>query len=276
MSTLGLPLLESGEEESSNDFEPRGQFSSSWYMAPHNVSRRHEQNFILGMLAFQSGGLCDTIGNGLLRDRTGWSWFFLGFLQTTGLVWMTRCDMDINLFLKHNKAFVVLFVFLSLSNSAASFKFSTYAWWIETLPFLYLLLYFNKVTKISKGYPMFSELFLLTLMLNISGTWGAFFFTRKGNARDLLVGSITILGALSMAYISYRNAPWRGKSANIQFIQVIYTYLFILGLSVGLWMGRNFKRGTRYPTLQWLFIPIGSYIHCTNVHCTNIHLLHSL
>jgi hypothetical protein len=236
MSALGLPLLENGEAESSNDFElvqQRAGLSSSWYRAPHDVSRRHEQNFILGMLAFQSGGLCDTIGNGILRDTTGWSWFFLAVLQTSGLVCMTRCDMDINLFLKHNKAFVVLFVLLSLGNSAASFTFSPDTWWIDTLPFLYLLLYFNKVTKISKGFPMFSELFLLTLMLNISGTWGPFFFALKKNGRDPLIGTITIVGALLMAYVSYRNAPWRGKSANIQFIEVTYTYLFVLGLSVG-------------------------------------------
>jgi hypothetical protein len=106
-----------------------------------------------------------------------WLWLLFGIFQSAGLITFTFADIDINAFAKRHKGRTGIFASIFLSFNAApaysllmspgpGLKFAGSALSLPMLPFIYMFAFFTPVLGMQDGYPRFSVLVVMALILN--------------------------------------------------------------------------------------------------------------
>ena len=213
-----LPLADSARQSSALSFfetDRTRASSSSWYSSSNNTASRQ---LIGGCCLFFAGFLVDDIGTGIfvnkhiVSDRFGLFWVFFAFFQVTGLLFMTRADIDMNQYLRYNKVFLVTFILLYFVNVGVSIVWSTTTW-VQALPFVYMTVRFDQCSALKPGFPTFSELFVASLTLNIPSTWVVYFFREDYPS----AAWFSIAGTLGLIYVAYINAHGTSTAYNDKF-----------------------------------------------------------
>jgi hypothetical protein len=159
-------------------------------------------------------------------------------LQTIGAMMVAATDADVDLFAKKHPRYVVAFalawivLYRGLSALTPPILVTSQLWWLDALPFVYLLLRFKAVLQMrDKRYPRFSDLvaYSLALDLGINGVNNFLYTNTKGQSEPkVLSGTLYILsGGLVFGVYCY----FRGTHARrLALSTTIYAYLLAFGV----------------------------------------------
>jgi hypothetical protein len=195
-------------------------------------------------------------------------WVMYALTQTFGLVLIAIADIDINRFMKRNRIravrlLVAFLVFEVILGGMSLVKYGNKAklnsihvlhvnphrtiWalaCIQALPLGYLFLRFSSVFNMKERYPLFSELFLVMLGLDLTSNYGVSIMLVdtlaleepkfKGSRPITKVASFSaglcIAGALLMMFL-YMRRRRRGESPTLALKASILCYLLTLGVT---------------------------------------------
>jgi hypothetical protein len=213
-------------------------------------------------------------------------WILFAVTQTFGLLFITLADADLNRFMQRNpfRAVWQLVAFLAFECVLTGSRLFTYQhhhklnstlrdpilsrepeiWLsvcIQALPVGYLLFRFSAVLGMKEGYPLFSELLLVTLAMDLVMNYGVSAkIPYKKSVSTKVSCALWIAGAVSMILL-YMRRRRRGESPTLALKASILVYLLLLG-------GLNFEsrivarvRGEKEP-LAWIL-----YGTCASLPC---------
>jgi hypothetical protein len=184
-----------------------------------------------------------------------WLWLLFGIFQSAGLITLTFADIDINAFAKRHKGRTGIFasIFLSFNAAAAyslltspgkgdgwSLKFVGSALSLPMLPFIYMFAFFTPVLGMQDGYPRFSVLVVMALILSWFGygvylifyAWSGCLTCAYGASQSTpegVAGIGTLLESFLIAF--YYQQQSRNNSRTIALNATIYAYLLANGVT---------------------------------------------
>jgi hypothetical protein len=190
---------------------------------------------------------------------------------------MTNADIDANRYLESHQlillTFVAVWIFSYGFSACSDPQPLNQAQWISNLPFVYMLIRWKGVVHMRPGYPLFTELWGVSLALSLLATGiedlvpPSFQFPQHQWAGNL-IGTIWVVGALGMLLLIRRMAP-RGschsqQSATAQFFAATYSYLLLVGVVVEIQdiamqlLGEynSAAQPLQFRLTFWLFAPI--------------------
>jgi hypothetical protein len=152
-------------------------------------------------------------------------------LQTVGLLMMTTADLGANRFLRRRIVGLILLLFIWAACYAILSAKSRYckAYYLEVLPFAYLVFRFQQIINMHHGFIRLTELLSIILGLDsfaygISWIWASSY-------RSPPYFSAIFIGLIGPCIIFYAH-KWSAKrceSPTLRFQTTIFTYLFIIG-----------------------------------------------
>jgi hypothetical protein len=172
-----------------------------------------------------------------------WLWLLFGIFQSAGLVTFTFADIDINAFAKRHKGRTGIFASIFLSFNAAAVyallisgdgwsEFAGSALVLPMLPFVYMFVFFSPVLGMQDGYPRFSVLVVMALILN----WFAYgvYLLVPGVSPDAdAIYRVAGIGVFLETFLItfYYQQQSRNNSRTIALNATIYAYLLANGVT---------------------------------------------
>jgi hypothetical protein len=171
---------------------------------------------------------------GLPVKAQAFLWALASFCLAVGLPLLTVADLDMNLYMARRWMLTMSFVCIYLiHNSVVAFtppQPAHQVQWLGNLPFAYLLVFYKPVMQRQKGHPWFSELFTLTLALNVF-TWapiGSVMFPKPGSWPPVVVAILAVVGTFFVLF-AYRWSQNRKQIPTMCCYMSIYAWLFMTG-----------------------------------------------
>ena len=148
---------------------------------------------------------------------------------------MTFADTDLDMNIQAKSWIAILLAASQLINigiTAASLPPGTYVHAVESIPWLYLLIRFNKITNGEPDYLRFTELWTISFV-GIDISWAIYYFylatvSETGHFFGMGVTDLLAAAAIALAYHSQKR---RGGSATACCYTAIYAYLISWGVS---------------------------------------------
>jgi hypothetical protein len=215
--------------------------------------------FSLGAAILTAGWLVSYLGK-LPRedpiDNTAWSLVGYALLQTVGLLIVIVADVDVNLYLKHNRRRLVLFALNWVCDCAllalyppTTFTYQLY--WLPTLPYVVLFAFFTPICDMKDGYPQVANLVSVGFILTIvqGGLLDIFahgLHSEEWATARVMLGGVVVFEALCMsAYYLYNPHRWNGT---VRLRWVLMVFLLCQGLRavlIAVWDGYFAQEPTR-------------------------------
>jgi hypothetical protein len=228
---------------------------------PRSLNRRREAReqtiwlvglcvFYMGYTAHLSGSILgDTADSGTQKSRyntitlknavqyaapersTRLLYLIYGVTQTFGLLLMTGADVDANICIGKHRCILVAIILFWIANVSYWALLDNPSFWLNALPYIYLIVRFRPVLDMKDGFSRFSQLMTLTLMsVLISQMPDNFFdaFNLSPKWPNMFVGIYVFAGGCCVGLV-HEQARWRGESLTIQLNMGIYCYLFFQG-----------------------------------------------
>jgi hypothetical protein len=225
---------------------------------------------LFGIALFIGSFFLDAVSDSILKHRKlfGWGFLLTAIFQTSGFLMMTSVNVDANLLLKRLKPAMVLlatvWTIAIILEASSTGNRANQICLIGILPWAYLIFRYRQVSNLEDGYPRFTELVVLCLILTLlyEGIWyiliGPVSSWQGSEAQfwycQAALAAYYLLGAMMVLYLSYLHAPWRAHAApmaqqetvnhqpsvatrrallrfnpSIQFYMSSYAFLFVRG-----------------------------------------------
>jgi hypothetical protein len=124
----------------------------------------------------------------------------------------------------------------SLTKSGSVWRIGNLVWLASFVPFMYILVRFNRVLEMRDGYPAMTQMITIILMLDLLGTGtsnllGEPLSSRKpaGQISIIFVGVIYFVGMWFVWY-AHRWSRAKNESLTICFNTAAFAYLLVLGI----------------------------------------------
>jgi hypothetical protein len=182
-----------------------------------------------------------------------------GFVQTLGLLMMTGADVNANVCIGSHRRVLLVIALFWIGNVSYWALLDNPSFWLEALPYTYLLLRFQSVLDLKRGFPRFSQLMTLTLGLELlaevpENVADALHSNPKWPL--LLVGLYVFCGGCCVGLV-HQQARWQDESLTISLNMGIYTYLFFQGTEYLLYYALvSYYYDASVSIPEWLFGPV--------------------
>jgi hypothetical protein len=225
---------------------PNGSANDPLFIGRSSMSHNERQNRVLIIggtmwaLSLVAGGVAHFATN---EGQTHLALYGLlqlvqALLQTIGAMVVAATDADLDMFAKKHPRSALTFalawivLYTGLKALASPVQATVQVFWLNTLPFVYLLLRFTLVLQMrDKSHPRFSDLLAYSLALDLGTEGGAYDFLalRFSDAPAIyLVGTLYVLGGTLVLgmYWYFRDTYSRRMALSTS----LYAYLLTYGV----------------------------------------------
>jgi hypothetical protein len=171
------------------------------------------------------------------------SWVAFALLQITGLSMMTTADISVNFHMRGNKRKALAYTLLHMlsivwwyvAEHTVHLSFDEFTL-VQLMPWMYLIFRWTSVLDLEVGYPTYTDLFVMFLVLGIIdvGTGDLTIAVNRGKTHSLssawpnyLFALLDILKAAVLWFVYTRSTFLEG--VNSRFYTTIYVYLLLFG-----------------------------------------------
>jgi hypothetical protein len=267
-TTLNQPLLSTGDNSIPREQTTRGlkrvyrSNDSLTYGTHGTVFSTGFAFFVFGNTAYTYVTIADPFAVGNLEDPKGVVYMLWAVLQTVGLLMMTTADLGANRFLRRRIVGLILLLFIwAACYAILSVRYPTHQYYLEVLPFAYLMFRFQQIINMHHGFIRLTELLSIILGLDLFAYGISWILPFTLNHQSPPYFSAIFIGLIGpcMMFYAHRWSAKRCESPTLRFQTTIFTYLFIIGfgtLLVCIELRFGYKHPI-YPTSgTWIVGPV--------------------